>query len=95
MCQKPFSGYIHLITDWRTRLLHKIPETVVRLFPFGEFEREEAFATSTDSNAPKTRQLSVEGETNESEGAEHDHWDVGVLSRRNRNRNVETTEQKG
>ena len=58
------------------RLLRKIPETVVRLFPFGELEREEAFATSTDNNAPKTNQLMVEGKTNEIVGAERKAWMV-------------------
>ncbi|CAB1096959.1 unnamed protein product [Ectocarpus sp. CCAP 1310/34] len=33
-CEKPYSGYITLITEWREEILHKEPETVVRMFPF-------------------------------------------------------------
>lgn len=32
-CEKPYSGYITLITEWREEILHKQPETVVRMFP--------------------------------------------------------------
>lgn len=48
VCQKPFSGYIELIAEWRTELFRKPPETVVRLFPFGEVIKDPV-ATSTDS----------------------------------------------
>lgn len=33
-CQKPYSGYITLITEWRDEILHKPEESVVRIFPF-------------------------------------------------------------
>eukprot|EP00752_Nemacystus_decipiens_P010743 g9565.t1 len=33
-CQKPYSGYITLITEWRDEILHKPADTVVRIFPF-------------------------------------------------------------
>eukprot|EP00903_Cladosiphon_okamuranus_P019123 g17595.t1 len=49
VCQKPFSGYVELIAEWRTELFRKPPETVVRLFPFGEMIVEPV-ATSTDSD---------------------------------------------
>ena len=49
VCQKPFSGYIELIAEWRTELFRKPPQTVVRLFPFGEVIVEPV-ATSTDSD---------------------------------------------
>ncbi|CAM9544119.1 unnamed protein product, partial [Pylaiella littoralis] len=48
VCQKPFSGYIQLITEWRTELFRKDPATVVRLFPFGD-PVALVTATSTDS----------------------------------------------
>lgn len=35
-CQKPYSGYIKLITEWREDMLGKAPESVFRLFPFGD-----------------------------------------------------------
>eukprot|EP00904_Undaria_pinnatifida_P008194 jgi/Undpi1/4504/HiC_scaffold_17.g07858.m1 len=35
-CQKPYSGYIKLITEWREDMLGKTPESVFRLFPFGD-----------------------------------------------------------
>lgn len=35
-CQKPYSGYIKLITDWRVQLFRKHPDSVVRLFPFDD-----------------------------------------------------------
>lgn len=49
VCQKPFSGYIELIAEWRTELFRKPPQTVVRLFPFGEVIVDPV-ATSTDSD---------------------------------------------
>eukprot|EP00752_Nemacystus_decipiens_P010638 g9475.t1 len=33
-CQKPYSGYITLITQWRDEILHKPGDTVIRIFPF-------------------------------------------------------------
>lgn len=33
-CQKPYSGYITLITEWREEILHKPEESVIRIFPF-------------------------------------------------------------
>ena len=48
VCQKPFSGYVEMIADWRTELFRKPPESLIRLFPFGELEVPPV-ATSTDS----------------------------------------------
>jgi len=39
-CQKPYSGYITLITEWREEILHKEQDSVVRLFPFSFPEPE-------------------------------------------------------
>lgn len=33
-CQKPYSGYITLITEWREEILHKPKDSVIRIFPF-------------------------------------------------------------
>lgn len=33
-CQKPYSGYITLITEWRDEILHKPGDSVIRIFPF-------------------------------------------------------------
>lgn len=33
-CQKPFSGYIKLITEWREEVIGKNADSVVRLFAF-------------------------------------------------------------
>ncbi|CAN0424866.1 unnamed protein product, partial [Hapterophycus canaliculatus] len=33
-CQKPYSGYITLITEWREEILHKPRDSVIRMFPF-------------------------------------------------------------
>ena len=49
VCQKPFSGYIELIAEWREELFRRPPETVVRMFPFGEVVKDPV-ATSTDSD---------------------------------------------
>ena len=39
-CQKPFSGYIELITEWRENVVGKSAGSVVRLFPFEDEECE-------------------------------------------------------
>lgn len=36
-CQKPFSSYITLITEWREDVLHKSMDGVVWVFPFGPY----------------------------------------------------------
>lgn len=59
VCAKPHSGYIQLIADWRTELFRKEPETLWRLFPFGN-ATVSAPATSTDSN--RFLELDVGGE---------------------------------
>lgn len=33
-CQKAYSGYIKLISEWREEITGKSPDSVVRLFPF-------------------------------------------------------------
>ncbi|CAM9450103.1 unnamed protein product [Pylaiella littoralis] len=49
VCGKPYSGYIQLIANWRTELFRKDPDTVVRLFPFGDTVQSTP-VTSTDSD---------------------------------------------
>lgn len=49
VCQKPFSGYVQLISEWRANIYRKNPDSLVRLFPFEELE-EYVPATSTDSD---------------------------------------------
>lgn len=36
-CQKPYSGYITLITEWREEIIGKPADSIIRLFPFGEW----------------------------------------------------------
>lgn len=33
-CQKPSSGYVNLIGDWRAEITNKEPDTTVRVWPF-------------------------------------------------------------
>eukprot|EP00752_Nemacystus_decipiens_P011546 g10252.t1 len=73
VCQKPFSGYIELIAEWRTELFRKPPESVVRLFPFGEVIVDPV-ATSTDSDNVvehdgEGAMIEVEGDLDEEKGA--------------------------
>lgn len=49
VCAKPYSGYIQFIANWRTELFRKEPETLWRLFPFGDAVVSTP-PTSTDSN---------------------------------------------
>lgn len=51
VCQKPFSGYIQLIVEWRTTIYRKAPDTVMRLFPFGDTIVSTPRATSTDTDS--------------------------------------------
>lgn len=34
VCQKPYSGYITLISEWRAEILKKPRNSLIRLFPF-------------------------------------------------------------
>lgn len=36
VCQKPYSGYITLMTEWRETMLEKEPGSVIRLFALKE-----------------------------------------------------------
>lgn len=68
MCQKPFSGYIQLIVEWRTKLYRKNPDTVVRLFPFGDtIISTRATSTDTDSSVVERDGEGAVEEQNEEE----------------------------
>lgn len=32
-CQKPYSGYIHLIAEWRNEITYKDPDTTINVWP--------------------------------------------------------------
>lgn len=60
VCQKHSSGYVRLIAEWRTRIFRKDPETMVRLFPFGDTEDEDtSFQTTIDGNPVRRNILAV------------------------------------
>ncbi|CAN0259691.1 unnamed protein product [Pylaiella littoralis] len=35
-CQKPYSGYIHLIKEWREEILQKPSDSTIQIFPVEE-----------------------------------------------------------
>lgn len=66
VCQKPFSGYIQLIVEWRMNIFRKTDETVVRLFPFGEtIISTRATSTDTDSGVGRDGAWMVEEQVEE------------------------------
>lgn len=48
-CQKPYSGYIKLITEWRQHLFRKEASSVIRLYPFGD---DEGLVTAQQTKPP-------------------------------------------
>lgn len=52
VCQKPYSGYISLITEWRSQLYRKDPDTIIRLFPFGDEEGESSLEHDGAAKGP-------------------------------------------
>eukprot|EP00752_Nemacystus_decipiens_P002967 g2756.t1 len=80
LCQKPFSGYIQLIVEWRTNIYRRSPDTVVRLFPFGE-RVVSTRATSTETDSGVEEQHDGEGtvETPGEEGVQRDGQGAGAV----------------
>lgn len=79
VCQKPYSGYIRLIVEWRTRMYRKSPDTVVRLFPFGDTIISTR-ATSTDTDSGVERDVEGLVEEEDAEGAQRDEQGGGVTA---------------
>lgn len=56
VCQKPYSGYIKLITEWRQHLFRKDPGTVIRLYPFGD---DDSMTPDHGSHSLKSAKIAV------------------------------------
>lgn len=79
VCQKPFSGYIQLIVEWRTHIYRKSPDTVMRLFPFGDtIISTRATSTETDSGAEHDGEGAAENQNDG--GAQRDGPGTGVIA---------------
>lgn len=79
VCQKPFSGYIQLIVGWRTDIFRQNPETVVRLFPFGDAVVSTR-VTSTDTDSVVERDEEWTAEEQDGEKAQKDGQGGGVTA---------------
>lgn len=61
VCEKHSSGYVHLIAEWRTKIFQKGPETLIRLFPFGDIENEDTSFQTTIDGDPARRNILAGG----------------------------------
>lgn len=69
-CQKPYSGYITLISEWREEILHKPRDSVVRMFPFSveeELRKEKARKEEEERKAKEARKEEEERKAAEEE----------------------------
>lgn len=81
VCQKPFSGYIQLIVEWRMNIFRQAPESVVRLFPFGDtIVSSPATSTDTDSVVERDGEWTVDEQDKEGGGEKKDGQGGGVTA---------------
>lgn len=59
-CQKPYSGYITLITEWREEILHKPEDSIIRIFPFEYPPPEPGLDVHVKEDRPGEGQLAPE-----------------------------------